>query len=180
MNKPYSLATAIAAALLTTVAAAQQKGQAGQHGFTTLHPVHGAVSDQRGGPANDLCTGATAHSLNIGGQVVINGNNTGATDSEGITFNTVWESFTVTTCTNIEINYCGTNPAFGNFALGIGDCPITTVIPIPRMGPTEPRLTTGAAGSVLGPRATWSSAAIATSSTSCSSGSERTAVPSSG
>src|SRR5436190_14369749 len=117
------------AALMLASGVSAQKGTHAQGHYNTLRPAHG-VLDARGGgvPANDECTGATAHALAIDGNVVINGDNTGGTDSEGIGFATTWEAITLTSCANVTVNYCGTAPAFGNFALGIGDCPISMVI----------------------------------------------------
>ena len=77
-------------------------------------------------PPNDLCTGAVVQSLSVGSTVTFNGNNLGATDSEGLGVASAWEAFTTTTCTNLELSYCGTDPAFENgfLELNIG-CPVT-------------------------------------------------------
>jgi Secretion system C-terminal sorting domain len=80
-----------------------------------------------GGPANDLCTNAVNQALSVGGSVTFTGDNTGALNTEGLTFATVWESFTTTTCTNLALTYCGTDPVFGNAFLSLWlDCPQTT------------------------------------------------------
>jgi hypothetical protein len=132
MKNIYTSALACAAMLLAGASMAQSSSKETHtqtSGFQTLRPLSGVISQRGGGaPANDDCSGATVHNLNIGGNVVINGDNTGATDGEGFGFATTWEGFTITSCANITVSYCGTNPAFGNFALGIGDCPVTTVI----------------------------------------------------
>ena len=81
------------------------------------------------GPPNDLCTGAQPHDLGLGDTVTITGDNTGATDNDGLGFPAVWESFTIDQCANVTVDFCGTNPAFSNFATGIyGDCPATMFI----------------------------------------------------
>lgn len=81
------------------------------------------------GPANDLCSGAQPHSVDIGGTVTIEGDNTGATDTENFGRPVVWESFTIPQCANVTVDYCGTNPVFTDFAFGIyGECPATMVI----------------------------------------------------
>ncbi|MBK9761658.1 MAG: T9SS type A sorting domain-containing protein [Flavobacteriales bacterium] len=77
-------------------------------------------------PANDLCEGVVVQNLSVGSSVTFNGNNTGATDSEGLGFGSAWEAFTTTTCTNLELSYCGTEPAFGNAFLDLQiGCPNT-------------------------------------------------------
>ncbi len=79
-------------------------------------------------PANDECADATIQALNVPGSVTVNGDNTGATDSEGIGFNTVWEAFTITACADVTIEYCGTTPAFEEYVINlVDDCLFTTV-----------------------------------------------------
>jgi hypothetical protein len=70
-------------------------------------------------PPNDLCEDAGIQSLNAPGSVTVNGDNTGATDTEGNGIPTVWEAFTINTCADVTISYCGTNPAFGNGFLNL-------------------------------------------------------------
>ena len=79
-------------------------------------------------PANDECVDAPVAALSVPGSVTVNGDNTGATDSEQLGFNTVWEAFTITACADVTIEYCGTNPAFGEYVVNIvDDCLFTTV-----------------------------------------------------
>ena len=79
-------------------------------------------------PANDECADAVIQNLSVPGTVAVNGDNTGATDSEGLGFNTSWEAFTITACADVTVDYCGTDPAFGEFVLAlVSDCGITTV-----------------------------------------------------
>ena len=81
------------------------------------------------GPANDLCSGAQPHSVDIGGTVTIEGDNTGATDTENFGRPVVWESFTISQCADVTVDYCGTDPVFTTYAFGIyGECPATTII----------------------------------------------------
>ena len=81
------------------------------------------------GPPNDLCTGAQPHELAIGATVAITGDNTGATDNDGLGFPAVWESFTLDQCANVTVDLCGTNPAFTSFTSGIyANCPATLLI----------------------------------------------------
>ena len=87
-----------------------------------------AVACAPSGPANDLCDGATPHNLALGDTLAIAGDNTGATDSEGLGFPTVWESFTLDTCANVTVTYCGTS-GFSAFAQGLyADCPATLAV----------------------------------------------------
>lgn len=89
----------------------------------TQHPGPNTGSN-RGGAANDLCSGAVVHTLNAGDVLTITGDNTGATDSEGIGTATVWEAFFLPLCANITISYCGTAPAFNSiFAFITQECP---------------------------------------------------------
>lgn len=77
-----------------------------------------------GGPPNDLCTGVVIGALNAGSSVTVNGDNTGATDTEGLGTPSAWEAFTTVECLNITVDYCGTTPAFGNaFNYLLAGCP---------------------------------------------------------
>jgi Secretion system C-terminal sorting domain len=81
-------------------------------------------------PPNDECADAVVQTLSVPGSVTVNGDNTGATDSEGLGTNTVWESFTISQCANVTIDYCGTSPVFtyAAFDVIVDDCVFTTVI----------------------------------------------------
>lgn len=88
------------------------------------------ISGGGNAPANDECTGSVNQALAIGGSVVFNGDNTGATDTEALGIPSVWESFTTTECANITLSYCGTTPAFENAFLNLFiGCPFTGFIP---------------------------------------------------
>lgn len=79
-------------------------------------------------PANDECADAVIQNLSVPGSVSVSGDNTGATDAEGFGFNTTWEAFTITDCADVTVDYCGTDPAFGEFIVNlVSDCGITTV-----------------------------------------------------
>lgn len=77
-------------------------------------------------PPNDLCTGAVPQDLEVGSTITFTGDNTGATNTEGFDFSSVWESFTTTECSNLTLSYCGTSPVFDNafLRLFVG-CPST-------------------------------------------------------
>jgi hypothetical protein len=78
-----------------------------------------------GVPANDQCNAVTPVSLAVGGSVNFTGDNTGALDTEGLGFASVWHAFTTTECTSLTLNYCGTSPAFENAFLNLfTGCPL--------------------------------------------------------
>lgn len=79
-------------------------------------PLHAQV--------NDFCGDVTPVSLAVGGSVQFTGDNTGATfDGDfapgstlgGLGIPCTWHAFTVTTCADITVDYCGTTPAFTEF-----------------------------------------------------------------
>jgi hypothetical protein len=59
-------------------------------------------------PVNDLCTGATAQNLSVGGTITATGTSMGALDTEGLQLPTAWEAFTLSACADVRISYCGT------------------------------------------------------------------------
>lgn len=82
-------------------------------------------------PANDDCSGATAHNLAVGGSVDMSGDNTGATDGEGFGFNSAWESFTISSCAMVTIDFCGTSPSFptASIVAQLGNsCPVSAAV----------------------------------------------------
>lgn len=80
-------------------------------------------------PANDVCTGTTPVDLAIDGSVTFTGDNTGALDTEGLGFASVWHAFTITECANVVLDYCGTTPAFENASLRLYiGCPNTSFV----------------------------------------------------
>ena len=80
-------------------------------------------------PANDLCEDADIQDLNVPGAVSVNGDNTGATDTEGFGVASAWEAFTINACADVTISYCGTDPIFNNAFIGVEvGCPTTETI----------------------------------------------------
>jgi len=77
--------------------------------------VSGQVSTPA--PANDLCANAVVQTVAVGGSATFTGNCTGATDSEGLGFPSVWEAFTLGTCADVKISFCGTAPKILDFWL---------------------------------------------------------------
>ena len=80
-------------------------------------------------PANDECAGATPQDLSVGSTITFSGTTVGATDSEGFGFNTAWESFTITECANVSVDYCGSDPVYQGWVAGLVlDCPVATFL----------------------------------------------------
>jgi hypothetical protein len=84
-------------------------------------------------PVNDLCSSVTPVALAASGTVTFTGDNTDATiagdyapgsDLDGSGLASVWHAFTTTQCTNIEVSYCATLPAFQNVWIVLANsCP---------------------------------------------------------
>ena len=76
-------------------------------------------------PPNDDCEDVTPVVLTPGVPVAFNGTTTGATaDCASFPGNNVWEAFTITSCANVTLDYCGTSPAYGNAWLNLAQgCP---------------------------------------------------------
>lgn len=91
-------------------------------------------------PPNDDCADVTPVELIAGIPLTFNGDNTGASpecpmDSQ---LPEVWEAITLDFCMDVTIDYCGTNPAYGN-AYGIINtgCPCDNYIFCSSMPPDE-------------------------------------------
>ncbi|MCB0794963.1 MAG: T9SS type A sorting domain-containing protein [Flavobacteriales bacterium] len=107
-----------------------------QHSLTALSSVPpamvpntrvpGASSALRaGGPPNDNCSGATGGVLINGVTQTFSGSIAGATDSDGLGVIGVWESFTLTQCMDVVIDYCGTVPDPAQYVIALfEDCPV--------------------------------------------------------
>jgi len=68
-------------------------------------------------PPNDLCADVAAQAVALGSSVTFNGDNTGATDTEGIGYNSAWEAFTINACADVKLDFCGTTPNIQDFWL---------------------------------------------------------------
>lgn len=66
-------------------------------------------------PPNDLCANVVAQPLAIGSTLTFTGTTVGAIENDGGGYPSVWEGFTLATCADVKISYCGTAPAFGTF-----------------------------------------------------------------
>ena len=136
MKNIYTTLLTGAALVLTTGATAQHATKGALHQVTASQSIRPTTfhSGLRGGgtPPNDDCSGAVNQDLAIGGSVTFTGDNTGATDSQGadsLGIAQVWESFTISDCANLQLSYCGTNPAFGNAFLALFiDCPFSDFV----------------------------------------------------
>ncbi|MEO8067046.1 MAG: T9SS type A sorting domain-containing protein [Flavobacteriales bacterium] len=77
-------------------------------------------------PANDVCDNVTPQALAIGGSLTLNGTNEGALNNENEGVPCVWEAFTTSTCADVHISYCGTDPVHSYCLLLIyTDCSFT-------------------------------------------------------
>lgn len=75
-------------------------------------------------PANDEACDVVPQALAVDGSVSASGTLNGATDSEGMGVNTVWEAFTLTECADVTFDWCGSaDPLQWAYAfLVFGDC----------------------------------------------------------
>jgi hypothetical protein len=82
-------------------------------------------------PPNDDCEDVTPVALTSGVPAVFTGNNAGSTpDCVSFPGNNAWLAFTLPTCMNVTLNYCGTTPAFGNAWLNLTTaCPCAGFTP---------------------------------------------------
>ena len=89
-------------------------------GYTTC--VHGTAVVL---PPNDQCGSVVPVALNVGSNVTFTGNNTNATTTNDYVPGSLWENpppaptsvwhaFTLNGCADITVQYCNTNPFFGN------------------------------------------------------------------
>ena len=76
-------------------------------------------------PPNDNCEDVTPVVLTSGVPVTFTGDNTGASpDCASFPGANAWEAFTITECSDVTLDYCGTSPAFGNAWLNLAEgCP---------------------------------------------------------
>ena len=68
--------------------------------------------ERGGGPPNDEACDVTVDALAVGSTLAWSGSLAGATDSEGLGVNTVWQTFTLTECADVELNWCGSSPIY--------------------------------------------------------------------
>ena len=82
-------------------------------------------------PSNDDCTGAVVSTLAIGSSMVLTGVPTGATDSEGLGYSTVWEAFELSASATVVIDFGVSNSMFQGELGWLGlDCPyIASITP---------------------------------------------------
>ena len=90
---------------------------------TLVHATRGGASP------NALCSGAVITPLTIGTPATVTGNNSGSATDPILSVNVVWEAFTITTCADISVGYCGTAPAFAGslITMAVG-CPIDYLV----------------------------------------------------
>lgn len=89
-------------------------------------------------PPNDLCDGTAPEVLLLNGSLTFTGDNTLATTTNDAEPGTlldiaglpvVWHAFTMSECMSITVDYCGTDPVFGNwYNLLATTCPANDVL----------------------------------------------------
>ena len=85
----------------------------GPHAFKGIALTSGGASAERGSaPPNDLACDAPVDALAVGGTLAWSGTLDGATDTEGFGLNSVWQAFTLTSCAEVTLNWCGTAPLY--------------------------------------------------------------------
>ncbi|MBK8338886.1 MAG: T9SS type A sorting domain-containing protein [Flavobacteriales bacterium] len=104
-------------------------GPAPTPGFTIC------VFNTPGAPANDQCFNVVPQTLNIGGVLNFSGTTAGATVTNDAlplsdfddAIPKVWHAFTINSCANVTMDYCGTSPAFDQVYIAVvGACPANT------------------------------------------------------
>ncbi len=80
-------------------------------------------------PANDACVDVVPTTLEPGVPLVFNGTNIGASVDDGLGVPVVWEAFSIDTCADVRIAYCGASPAYGEvMSVLYAACPATAPI----------------------------------------------------
>ncbi|MBZ0206364.1 MAG: T9SS type A sorting domain-containing protein [Flavobacteriales bacterium] len=97
-------------------------------------------------PVNDLCSEISPEALAIGGTLSFTGDNTDATSAgdavpgsllDEFPFPNTWHAFTTTECTDVTVNYCGTDSGWSNvWKLLTTQCPADSVIQATSMDTT--------------------------------------------
>jgi len=84
-------------------------------------------------PANDMCSSVIPDELAVGSSVAYSGTTAWATadgdyvQSALLTDPAVWQAFTTTECSNVNIDYCGSVPVVTNFYIVLATtCPLDT------------------------------------------------------
>ena len=82
-----------------------------------------------GAPPNGTCSGAGVVALEMSVPVTVMGNNENAPTDPVLQANLVWEGFTIPTCSDLLVSYCGTDPEFlGGLVYLVKGCPITNLV----------------------------------------------------
>ncbi len=80
-------------------------------------------------PGNDDCGSLVPIALELDVPATVTGNNIGASFEEGLGVPAVWEAFTLATCSDVRISYCGSVPTFTEVLATLYEaCPATTAI----------------------------------------------------
>jgi hypothetical protein len=92
-------------------------------------------------PVNDNCIDVTPTQLNPGTPLVLTGTTAGASNDCSMNgfYPEVWHAITTDVCMDLSINYCGTNPVFGNvFGVINSGCPCEGTVYSSSMSPSCP------------------------------------------
>lgn len=82
-----------------------------------------------GTPPNGSCAGAGVVPVPIGGSVTVTGSNVNAPTDPVFIANVVWEGFSISTCADVVVSYCGTTPHFlGGLVYLATGCPLTNLV----------------------------------------------------
>lgn len=131
------------------------------NGVGTIHEA--CVTTVSDPPVNDDCSGVTAQNLIVGGSVVYNGDNLGATDDgQGLDSPQAWEAFTTTECLDITVEYCGTASIFEDAFFELFDgCPFTNAVAATSSDTTSCNDANWTIGFIGVPAGTWYYAVLA-------------------
>jgi len=80
-------------------------------------------------PPNGACSGATVTPVPMNTPVSVSGNNQNAPTDPVFVANLVWEGFSISSCADVTVSYCGTSPVFfGGLVYLVTGCPITNLV----------------------------------------------------
>lgn len=93
-------------------------------GSAGTYSIHVSASACPPPPPNDEACDVAPEALATGSSLTWNGTMAGASDTEGMGMNTVWEAFTLAECADVTFNWCGssTDALAYSFGLVTGDC----------------------------------------------------------
>lgn len=104
---------------------------AGSLGAYTIHLNASACGVA---PPNDQCQNIVPQALNVGGSLSFTGTTVGATATNDAvplsdmddSVPKVWHAFTLSSCANVQVSYCGTTPVYDQIYIVLTACPAST------------------------------------------------------